>query len=388
MATIQLSNRLRTALTELMGVELTIRTTLAELSPLVEPHPAARAQVANIEKMARDHVDAIQARLRIAGGRVNGVPGSAAPGSPNRGWLSDLHPVSSSLRTAYAMLNEAIIGYSMIQPIAARFRHSMTIADEGTTGHLARRHTQDYVAAAGQIMRMIHDVVIWELDEQGLECRCTCPSCGIGVCLGPASSRSIIAQAQSAAMPAEAQPGIYVHPPRNGSAAAEAGLRTADVILAVDGTRIDSSRLQAVVRNHEPGDRMRFKVQRGAEELAIEVVRRYDQHDERTKDGEECIQPAGEIFSQARALDIHQQLRGGNGLPGVGAAELSSLTAREIQILCLLADGASNSMIAAELIISRATVARHVANILSKLRLANRTEAAALAAQAGLLLRV
>ena len=133
---------------------------------------------------------------------------------------------------------------------------------------------------------------------------------------------------------------------------------------------------------------MRFKVRRGAEELAIEVTRRYDQHDARTKDTDECIQAAGEEFTQARAAEVHRQLRNGDGLKDSGGAELASLTAREIQILHLLAEGASNSMIAAELVISRATVARHVANILAKLRLANRTEAATLAAQAGLLSRV
>lgn len=388
-ADVQLSNRLRTALINLMGVESTIEVTLANPGPVVERHPAARVLVAEIASLARDHIDAIRARLRGAVSGDDGVPGDQPSSTPNRDWLSDLHPVSSSLRIAYALLNEAIIGYSMIQPIATRFRDSWVIADEGTTGHLARRHTQDYVAAAGQIMGMIHDVVIWELDEEGLECRCTCPACSIGVCVGPESCRSIIAQAQSAAMHVENQPGIYVHPPRRASTAADAGLRSGDVILAVDGTRIDSlSRLQVAVRNHAPGDEMKFRIQRGAEVTNVEIIRHSDQHDERSSDRDECIQPAGATFSHAQALQIHEQLRNCDGRNDIGAAELATLTAREIQILRLLADGASNSMIAAELVISRATVARHVANILSKLRLANRTEAAALAAHAGLLSRV
>lgn len=386
MTGIQLSDRLRTALIELMDVESTIQTTLSDLRRLVEPHPAASARVADIEVLARGHVDAIRARLSSAGDVA--VPLNPTSARSDRDWLSDLHPVSSSLRIAYALLHEAIIGYSMIQPIASRFRDSWAAAKEGTTAHLARQHTQDYVAAAGWIMEMIHDVVIWELDEGGLECRCTCPSCSIGVCLGPASARSIVAQAQSAALPAEVRSGIYVHPPRAGSAAAEAGLRRGDLILAVNGTRIDSlSRLQTEVRNCEPGHQMKFRVQRVAEEINIEVIRHYDEHDGQTDDLDDCIQPVGEDFSRARALEFHEKLRNGEGAKDADFSELANLTAREIQILRLLAEGASNSMIAAELVISRATVARHVANILAKLRLANRTEAATLATQAGLLSR-
>ncbi|MEE8488093.1 MAG: LuxR C-terminal-related transcriptional regulator [Gemmatimonadota bacterium] len=388
MTTVQLSDRLRTALIALMDIEATIQATLVDSRRLVELHPAASTRVEEIEALARDHIGTIRARLGAASNGHITLPANPASARSDRDWLSDLHPVSTSLRIAYALLNEAIIGYSMIQPIASRFRDSWLASDEGTTGHLARQHTQDYVAAAGWIMEMIHDVVIWELDAGGLECLCTCPSCSIGVCVGPASSRSIVAQAQSAVLPVEARPGIHVHRPRTGSAAAEAGLRRGDVIMAVNGTRIDSiSRLQTEVRNHQPGHRMKFRVQRGTEEFSTDVIRHYDQRDGRTSDLDDCIQPVGEDFSRARALEFHGKLRNGGGGKDAEFSVLANLTAREIQILRLLAEGASNSMIAAELVISRATVARHVANILAKLRLANRTEAATLATQAGLLSR-
>ena len=225
MAIIQLSERLRTAIIELMDVEATIRATMSDLQGLVKSHPVATALLSDIESQAGDHIDVIQTRLRSADDNDVVLPAKAASARADRDWLSHQHPVSSSLRIVYGLLNEAIIGYSMIQPIATRFRDSWVIADEGTTAHLARRHTQDYLAAAGRIMQLIHDAVIWELDAEGLECRCTCPSCGIGVCVGPESCRSIVTQAQSAAMHLEGQTGIYVHSPRHSSAAAEAGLR-------------------------------------------------------------------------------------------------------------------------------------------------------------------
>ena len=52
------------------------------------------------------------------------------------------------------------------------------------------------------------------------------------------------------------------------------------------------------------------------------------------------------------------------------------LTPREMEILRYLARGLSNQEIADELVISITTVATHVRNILSKLHLANRTQAA------------
>jgi LuxR family transcriptional regulator, regulator of acetate metabolism len=54
---------------------------------------------------------------------------------------------------------------------------------------------------------------------------------------------------------------------------------------------------------------------------------------------------------------------------------LALLTAREHEVLGLLAEGAANASIAARLVISEATVKSHVRHILRKLRAANRTEA-------------
>ena len=61
------------------------------------------------------------------------------------------------------------------------------------------------------------------------------------------------------------------------------------------------------------------------------------------------------------------------------------LTARERQVLALMATGLSNSEIGRRLVIQSTTVNFHVGNILSKLHVSNRTEAVAVAVQRGLI---
>jgi DNA-binding NarL/FixJ family response regulator len=58
---------------------------------------------------------------------------------------------------------------------------------------------------------------------------------------------------------------------------------------------------------------------------------------------------------------------------------VSNLSQREIEILKLIATGKHNGQIAEELLISPHTVRNHVSNILAKLQMANRIEAAAYA---------
>jgi NarL family two-component system response regulator LiaR len=66
------------------------------------------------------------------------------------------------------------------------------------------------------------------------------------------------------------------------------------------------------------------------------------------------------------------------------ASPQEQLSEREVEVLKLVAKGHSNQMIAEQLIISPKTAQTHVSNILSKLGLASRTQAAVYALKAGL----
>jgi DNA-binding NarL/FixJ family response regulator len=69
----------------------------------------------------------------------------------------------------------------------------------------------------------------------------------------------------------------------------------------------------------------------------------------------------------------------------VGAPKAAGgLSRRENEVLTLVAAGKANRAIAGELVISEKTVARHLSNIFSKLRVSSRAEVTAYAFKHGL----
>ncbi len=81
---------------------------------------------------------------------------------------------------------------------------------------------------------------------------------------------------------------------------------------------------------------------------------------------------------------VMQDLRGaGRETPNL----FTDLSERELEVLRLLSEGLSNATIAEKLVISEKTVKRHVSNILSKLHMLDRTQAAVLAWKQGFMHR-
>jgi len=82
--------------------------------------------------------------------------------------------------------------------------------------------------------------------------------------------------------------------------------------------------------------------------------------------------------------DAARMLMGLATRPKPAPDQSAALTERERDVIALLAEGQSNKQIARELSISETTVKGHVANILGKLALADRTQAAVYAVRNGL----
>jgi NarL family two-component system response regulator LiaR len=93
--------------------------------------------------------------------------------------------------------------------------------------------------------------------------------------------------------------------------------------------------------------------------------------------GEATLHPkiAARVIKTFRSLDPEE------------ATPFITLTEREMDVLKLIAKGNSNERIAEQLVISMGTVKGHVSNILSKLHLVDRTQAAAYAWQEGIVRR-
>jgi len=90
------------------------------------------------------------------------------------------------------------------------------------------------------------------------------------------------------------------------------------------------------------------------------------------------------VINPRVAARLVQEVRGSRD---VTPNPFTELTEREMEVLHLIADGLTNARIAEQLVISEKTVKGHVSNILGKLHLADRTQAAVYAWREGIVRR-
>lgn len=158
-------------------------------------------------------------------------------------------------------------------------------------------------------------------------------------------------------------------------------------------------RLRWLLGIDPPGEKELVEAWQAALERFVELGHRYEIARSRARLAA-VLQAAGDA-AQARALadmarseatalgaqPLLEELRTLGGAPRQRATSGGSeaLTARETEILTLVAQGRSNGEIGKQLFIATKTVSVHVSNILGKLGASSRTEAAAIAQRRGLL---
>ena len=90
------------------------------------------------------------------------------------------------------------------------------------------------------------------------------------------------------------------------------------------------------------------------------------------------------LISPTIAAKVLRRVRSSSSQPEIERTIRAELSDREIEVLKLIANGKDNAMIAGELHISPKTVKNHISNILMKLQIDNRIQAAVFAVRSGI----
>jgi hypothetical protein len=257
-----------------VALEARIEQGLAQWLEEVAEHPQVETLFKEFHDMVKSQRETLEARLRTVVSNVPDFDNSTTVAPISEAGPGSEYPVSAALQNLYTMFSRVIMAYTTLQPLTLRFRDSW-VASEENTAIIVKEHTSNYAAALQKINQLIHDVVVWEMDQEGLECTCACASCSLGVCLCATASRTLLGHAWDEAGPIVVDKGITVLPPRSESAALKAGLRGGDIILAADGHELDKwADIFDPIQTHESGESIEFHVHRESGEvvdIAVEI---------------------------------------------------------------------------------------------------------------------
>ena len=150
----------------------------------------------------------------------------------------------------------------------------------------------------------------------------------------------------------------------------------------VEATRLIKAELPEthiiILTQRDEGETLFEAIHSGAQGYLLKTLR-----SQQLLDSLRSVMEGGASISPLMAKHLMEEMRHA-GPPATGA-EIEPLTAREQEILSLIADGSSNQQIADTLYLSLHTVKSHVKNILEKLQVKNRHQAARYARRKGLI---
>src|SRR5829696_3128218 len=256
---------LRRYVAEIVALESDLEGALDNQREEVQAYSEAAAVVRHCHEMASSQREALKAHLERLGGDA-AEPTETAVAAIFDASAGEAHgvrtrTVSDVLRADYAAFNYAAISYAALCEMGFRLY-------DPPLREIALRHLRAYAEATQQIDQLIASVVAWELEQQGLECRCICPMCSMGVCGCVAAGTYYVNEAwrETAPSSGETEPGFLLLPPRAGSPLSLTDAQGGDRLLEVDDQPVESiAEIQTAIRKHSLGEEVRVLVQRGSE---------------------------------------------------------------------------------------------------------------------------
>jgi NarL family two-component system response regulator LiaR len=176
---------------------------------------------------------------------------------------------------------------------------------------------------------------------------------------------------------------------KNGQEAIAESERLQPDVILMDLVMPEMDGIEAIryITDHQPGARILVLTSFATDEKVFPAIKSgalgYLLKD---SNPEELVQAIHQVYRGESSLHptIARKLLQELSRPPQRPPTAEPLTEREMAVLRLIAHGLSNQEIADQLVISEATVRTHVSNILSKLHLASRTQAALYALREGL----
>ncbi len=264
--------KVREHIVAMLDTERRILAALGPISEELEEHADTSALLGRVRALAEDHLEAL--RIRLMGIDVREpdlppLPGPAAPGGNDK--VGRPSGPSAALQRLFTLLSEATFGYSLLHVVAHRQLDSSWAVEQGNTADLAEELLKEYARVLEVVDSKAGEVTVWELSRQGLECRCVCPSCSLGICLCWIHGTATTAEARRPVLVRDAAPGAAGLPvtlPRQESVALLAGVVEGDAIVAIDGAGVGGDAgldatiggFQRAITSHPAGETIRLRV--------------------------------------------------------------------------------------------------------------------------------
>ncbi|MGI8424452.1 MAG: PDZ domain-containing protein [Chloroflexota bacterium] len=180
-------------------------------------------------------------------------------------------PITTMLAADYTAFCDVALTYGLLWVSGHR---AQAAAAERPTYRIGENHQNAYAGAAQEIVKLIADVLGWELDQADEPCRCYCPSCsglGMCICLGVGRDLMVSAWADTAVAPEQ---GMVVRTLRAGGPAALAGLQAGDVVVRIGEEDVSdmwkfNGALRAARQAAPAGQPLAMHVRRGEAELSL-----------------------------------------------------------------------------------------------------------------------